>query len=53
MGRFFVCLLLSGLLFCASFSAGEEVQPVFFSLMFPQLMPFETHDRTPGEAVAV
>ena len=53
MGRFFVCLFLSAVLFFASFGVCEEVQPAFFSLMFPQLMPLEPQERTPGEAVAV
>ena len=53
MGRFFVCVWLSALLFFAPYGARETVKPAFFSMMFPQLMPFEAHDRTPGEAVAV
>lgn len=31
-------------------AAGEAAQPVFFSMLFPQLMPGEA---TPGEAVAL
>lgn len=51
MGRFFAWILLSALLLFAPFAVQEAAQPAFFSLMFPQLMPFG--ERTPGEAVAL
>lgn len=53
MGRFFVCVWLSALLLFAPFGAVDAAKPAFFSLMFPQLMPLETQERTPGEAVVV
>ena len=39
MGRFFACLMLSLLLLPAPRSHVQGVQPVFFSMLFPQLIP--------------
>lgn len=52
MDRFFCMLALCALLF---FAAGrmalEPSQPVFFSLLFPQLMPGFEETATPNEAL--
>ena len=39
MGRFFACLMLSLLLLPAPRCHAQGVQPVFFSMLFPQLIP--------------
>ena len=44
------CALLSVLLLRASYRV-EMVQPVFFSMIFPQLNPFGAPEMTAGEAV--
>lgn len=46
MGRFFAALLLCALLLTGSALMKGKAQPVFFSLLFEQLLP----DWTPGEA---
>ena len=51
MCRFFVCLILSLLLLPAP-KETDSVQPVFFSMLFPQLMPhMQLESETIGEAV--
>ena len=40
MGRFFSAFLLLAVLLCPAAGAKREaVQPVFFSMLFPQLIP--------------
>ena len=40
MGRFFSMLLLSAVILCPAQRAQcSDVQPVFFSMLFPQLIP--------------
>ena len=61
MDRLFVLLALALMLALAPLHSAGEEQPVFFSLLFPQLMPeglfFEWFaagsGSTPGEAVAL
>jgi len=50
MGRLFSCVLLSIMLLPAPRGA-EHAQPVFFSLLFPQLMPGMQQESAAGEAV--
>lgn len=50
MGRLFSCIVLSLMLLPAPKRA-ESVQPVFFSMLFPQLMPDIERGVTAGEAV--
>ncbi len=51
MGRFFCCLALCALLAgCAGADRQRDAQPVFFSLLFPQLMPGYEQTATPAEA---
>ena len=49
MGRFFAALLLCALLLTGFALTKEKAQPVFFSLLFEQLLP----DWMLGEATAV
>lgn len=56
MDRFFAALLLTVLLAAPVHADmrgdGLHAQPVFFSMLFPQLTPgFEWLEATPGEAV--
>ena len=59
MDRFFCAMMLCALLTFGALSCnGEAAQPVFFSLLFPQLMPgYEDaviatpQEAAPGEAV--
>ena len=61
MGRLFsvsLTALLSALLLCAGLAladarAPETAQPVFFRMIFPQLMPCGGAEATPGEAAAL
>ena len=54
MGRFFAALLLCALLLTGLSLAKEEAQPVFFSLLFEQLLPdWMLGEATPGEAKEV
>lgn len=62
MGRLFVCILILLLMALAPVEGvKEKAQPVFFSLLFPQLMPEEHLPQwfssllggTAGEAVAL
>ena len=50
MGRLFSCVLLSLMLLPAE-KQPDCVQPVFFSMLFPQLMPGLQVEETVGEAV--
>jgi len=50
MGRLFLLLALCALLACAAPRAQEPAQSVFFSLLFPQLMPDRAETATPDEA---
>ena len=51
MGRFFAALLLCALLLTGAVCAKERTQPVFFSLLFEQLLPdWMLGVATPGEA---
>ena len=45
MGRFFVCMILSLMLLPAA-GQPQAAQPVFFSLLFPQLVPGMQMERT-------
>lgn len=49
MGRFFSALILSAALLLPAREAA--VQPVFFSMLFPQLVPQPWLEATAGEAV--
>ena len=52
MGRFFSVLLLMVLLTGMHAQMPEScVQPVFFSMLFPQLLPGFLQEATAGEAV--
>ena len=46
MGRLFSAVLLSAVLLLPAQKISAPAQPVFFSMLFPQLMP----DGTPGGA---
>jgi len=50
MGRFFSCLLVSLMLLPAP-GRMERTQPVFFSMLFPQLVPFCLDAAENDEAV--
>lgn len=51
MGRFFAALLLCALLLTGSALMKGKAQPVFFSLLFAQLLPDWTQgEATPDEA---
>ena len=50
MGRLFSCVLLSVMLLPAA-KQPDCVQPVFFSMLFPQLMPGLQAEAAIGEAV--
>ena len=51
MGRFFAALLLCALLLTGSALASRKTQPVFFSLLFEQLLPeWMLGQTTPDEA---
>ena len=51
MGRFLAALLLCALLLMGSALMKEEAQPVFFSLLFEQLLPdWMLSEATPDEA---
>ena len=50
MGRLFSCFLLSLMLLPAP-KMEHHAQSVFFSLLFPQLMPEGQKEVTAGEAV--
>ncbi|MBR5560906.1 MAG: hypothetical protein IKU73_05780 [Clostridia bacterium] len=57
MGRFFSAVLLCAVLLLPARRDAAPVQPVFFSMLFPQLIPpsmlhIPQHEAaTPGEAV--
>jgi len=51
MDRLFVMLGLSALLALAPVCGRQAAQPVFFSMLFPQLMHTAQPEATPGEAV--
>ena len=50
MGRLISCVMLSLMLLPAA-RQPETAQPVFFSMLFPQLMPRVQTDAMVGEAV--
>lgn len=50
MGRFFSAAILSAALLLLP-AQEAAVQPVFFSMLFPQLVPQPWLEATPGEAV--
>ena len=50
MGRLFSCILLSMMLLPA-IKKTDDAQTVFFSLLFPQLMPHVQQETTEREAV--
>jgi len=50
MGRLFSCALISLMLVPAP-KREADVQPVFFSMLFPQLMPHARQETTAEEAV--
>ena len=50
MGRLFSYLLLSLMLLPAK-GCREEIKPVFFSMLFPQLMPISQQEQIQEEAV--
>ena len=50
MGRFFSMLLLSAVMLCPTQRELRcDVQPVFFSMLFPQLIPDWMLKKTAGE----
>ena len=51
MGRLFSVVLLSAVLLLPARGMHAPAQPVFFSMLFPQLVP--GGEATPGEAVAL
>ena len=52
MGRFFsVLLILLALMGIGKQTCESAAQPVFFSMLFPQLVPPSWLEATPGEAV--
>ena len=54
MDRLFCALLLgAALLLCARAAAGPAAQPVFYRMLYPQLMPEGVQEATQGEAVAL
>ena len=54
MDRLFCALMLAAaLLLCARTAARPDDQPVFFRMLYPQLMPDGTQEATQGEAVAL
>ena len=54
MDRLFCALVLAGaLLLCARAAVQPVAKPVFFRMIYPQLMPTAPQDATPGEAVAL
>ena len=50
MGRLFSCIFLSMLLL-PGIKGMDDAQPVFFSMLFPQLMPHVQQKTTESEAV--
>ena len=52
MDRLFCALMLAAaLMLCAS--AQPVAEPVFFRMLYPQLMPEDVQEATQGEAVAL
>ena len=51
MGRLFSAVLLSTLLLLPAQKISAPAQPVFFSMLFPQLVPPGWLEATAGEAV--
>ena len=51
MGRLFSAVLLAAVLLLPARQLSAPAQPVFFSMLFPQLAP--GLEATPGEAVAL
>lgn len=51
MGRLFSAVLLSAVLLLAVQRMTVPAQPVFFSMLFPQLVPQPWLEATSGEAV--
>ena len=51
MGRLFSAVLLSAVLLLPAQKISAPAQPVFFSLLFPQLVPPGWLEATAGEAV--
>ena len=51
MGRLFSVVLLSAVLLLPAQKISAPAQPVFFSMLFPQLVPQQWLEATEGEAV--
>lgn len=51
MGRLFFAVLLSAMLLLPAREMHVPAQPVFFSMLFPQLVPPGWLEATAGEAV--
>ena len=51
MGRLFYAVLLSVVLLLPAQEISAPAQPVFFSMLFPQLVPQQWLEATEGEAV--
>ena len=51
MGRLFSAVLLSAVLLLPAQKISAPAQPVFFSMLFPQLVPQPWLEATAGEAV--
>ena len=51
MGRLFSAVLFSAVLLLPARSMPAPAQPVFFSMLFPQLVPQQWLEATAGEAV--
>ena len=51
MGRHFSAVLVFALLLLPAQQMAAQAQPVFFSMLFPQLVPRHWLEATPGEAV--
>lgn len=51
MGRLFSAVLVSAVLLLPARGMPAPAQPVFFSMLFPQLVPQQWLEATAGEAV--
>ncbi len=51
MGRLFSAVLFSAVLLLPAQKLSAPAQPMFFSMLFPQLVPQQWLEATAGEAV--
>ena len=51
MGRLFSAVLVSAVLLLPAQKLSAPAQPMFFSMLFPQLVPQQWLEATAGEAV--